>query len=73
MNFYVRDYAGNVVWVNHTVTFDIGSTTTTTEPVAALLVEYQEQQLVLVTKDEAGDITTRQMLPVRFVPLTGDH
>ena len=31
------------------------------------------QQLVLVTKNEAGEITTRQMLPVRFVPLTGDH
>jgi len=31
------------------------------------------QQLVLVAKDEAGDITTRQMLPVRFVPFTGDH
>jgi protein-L-isoaspartate(D-aspartate) O-methyltransferase len=31
------------------------------------------QQLVLVTKDETGNITTRQILPVRFVPLTGDH
>jgi protein-L-isoaspartate(D-aspartate) O-methyltransferase len=31
------------------------------------------QQLVLVTKDKAGSITTRQILPVRFVPLTGDH
>ena len=31
------------------------------------------QQLVLVTKDSAGAITTRQILPVRFVPLTGDH
>ena len=31
------------------------------------------QQLVLVTKDSAGSITTRQILPVRFVPLTGDH
>jgi protein-L-isoaspartate(D-aspartate) O-methyltransferase len=31
------------------------------------------QQLVLVAKNTAGDITTRQMLPVRFVPLTGDH
>lgn len=31
------------------------------------------QQLVLVTKNTAGDITTRQMLPVRFVPLTGDR
>ncbi|MDH3775861.1 MAG: protein-L-isoaspartate(D-aspartate) O-methyltransferase [Desulfobulbaceae bacterium] len=31
------------------------------------------QQLVLVSKDSAGSITSRQMLPVRFVPLTGDH
>ena len=34
---------------------------------------FMVQQLVLVTKDEAGGITTRQVLPVRFVPLTGDH
>ena len=31
------------------------------------------QQLVLVSKDSAGSVRTRQMLPVRFVPLTGDH
>lgn len=31
------------------------------------------QQLVLVTKDNHGKITTRQLLPVRFVPLTGKH
>jgi protein-L-isoaspartate(D-aspartate) O-methyltransferase len=31
------------------------------------------QQLVLVAKDSTGAITTRQILPVRFVPLTGDH
>lgn len=31
------------------------------------------QQLVLVEKDVAGDVTTRQLLPVRFVPLTGGH
>ena len=31
------------------------------------------QQLVLVTKDDAGKVTTRQILPVRFVPLTGEH
>lgn len=28
------------------------------------------QQLVLLTKDEAGEVSTRQLLPVRFVPLT---
>ncbi len=31
------------------------------------------QQLLLVTKEEGDKITTRQILPVRFVPLTGDH
>lgn len=31
------------------------------------------QQLILVTKDEFGKITTRQILPVQFVPLTGEH
>lgn len=31
------------------------------------------QHLVLVTKDEAGNITTEQLLPVNFVPLTGQH
>ena len=34
---------------------------------------FMVQQLVLVTKDGAGAITTRQILPVRFVPLTGEH
>lgn len=29
------------------------------------------QQLVLVTKGEDGSLQTRQLLPVRFVPLTG--
>lgn len=31
------------------------------------------QQLLLVTKEEGNKITTRQILPVRFVPLTGGH
>lgn len=31
------------------------------------------QQLLLITKSKDGHITTRQILPVRFVPLTGDH
>ena len=34
---------------------------------------FTTQQLVLIEKDEAGELTTRQMLPVRFVPLTGQH
>ncbi|WP_455204256.1 protein-L-isoaspartate(D-aspartate) O-methyltransferase [Kaarinaea lacus] len=31
------------------------------------------QHLVLINKDEQGKVTTRQILPVRFVPLTGGH
>jgi protein-L-isoaspartate(D-aspartate) O-methyltransferase len=31
------------------------------------------QQLLLVQKDAAGRVRTRQVLPVRFVPLTGGH
>ena len=33
----------------------------------------QVQHLVLISKDENGTMTTRQILPVRFVPLTGKH
>jgi len=35
--------------------------------------QFQVQQLTLVRKDEKGDVITRQVLPVRFVPLTGQH
>lgn len=34
---------------------------------------FQTQQLLLIIKDEEGKIRTRQILPVRFVPLTGSH
>jgi protein-L-isoaspartate(D-aspartate) O-methyltransferase len=34
---------------------------------------FRVQQLVLVTKDADGTLRTRQLLPVRFVPLTGGH
>jgi protein-L-isoaspartate(D-aspartate) O-methyltransferase len=34
---------------------------------------YQTQQLVLVTRDEAGQVRTRELMPVSFVPLTGGH
>jgi protein-L-isoaspartate(D-aspartate) O-methyltransferase len=34
---------------------------------------FYTQQLVLVTKDAKGKITMKQLLPVRFVPLTGKH
>ncbi len=34
---------------------------------------FMVQQLLLVQKDLDGLVTTRQILPVRFVPLTGNH
>ena len=34
---------------------------------------FSVQQLVLVNKAPDGEISIRQVLPVRFVPLTGDH
>ncbi len=33
----------------------------------------QVQHLVLISKEVSGAMTTRQILPVRFVPLTGKH
>ena len=34
---------------------------------------FQTQQLLLITKGTDGQARTRQILPVRFVPLTGSH
>lgn len=34
---------------------------------------FQVQQLMLVEKSDGGEVRTRQILPVRFVPLTGSH
>ena len=34
---------------------------------------FMVQHLLLVTKDQTNKVTTRQMLPVSFVPLTGQH
>ncbi|MDZ4149929.1 MAG: protein-L-isoaspartate O-methyltransferase, partial [Methylicorpusculum sp.] len=31
------------------------------------------QHLILVSKDQDNKVTTRQILPVSFVPLTGQH
>ena len=31
------------------------------------------QELILVSKNEAGEVSRRSVLPVRFVPLTGDN
>jgi len=34
---------------------------------------YTTQQLILITRGENNEFITRQVLPVRFVPLTGQH
>jgi protein-L-isoaspartate(D-aspartate) O-methyltransferase len=39
-------------------------------PVGSL---FSTQQLILITRGENDEFITRQVLPVRFVPLTGEH
>jgi len=34
---------------------------------------FMTQQLLFVEKDSQGEVSTRQVMPVRFVPLTGQH
>jgi len=34
---------------------------------------FMTQQLIIVKKDKQGKLTTKQILPVMFVPLTGKH
>lgn len=34
---------------------------------------FEGQELVVVTRAEDGSLTRRNVLPVRFVPITGDH
>jgi protein-L-isoaspartate(D-aspartate) O-methyltransferase len=33
---------------------------------------YQVQTLMLITKKEDGSVQTAQIMPVRFVPMTGE-
>jgi len=41
--------------------------------VIPLGTQFMTQYLMLVEKKQDGSVTTRQILPVRFVPLTGGH
>lgn len=41
--------------------------------VIPLGTQFMTQYLMLVEKQQDGSVTTRQILPVRFVPLTGGH
>ncbi len=34
---------------------------------------FMTQQLLLVSKQDKAKLVSRQILPVRFVPVTGDH
>ena len=34
---------------------------------------FMVQELLMVEKNDKGEVTTRQILPVVFVPLTGKH
>lgn len=35
--------------------------------------QFLTQQLLLIHKQQDGTVISRQVLPVSFVPLTGDH
>ena len=35
--------------------------------------QFMTQYLLLIGKDEDGEVTSRQITAVRFVPLTGSH
>jgi len=41
--------------------------------VIPLGTQFMPQYLMLVEKQLDGSLTSRQILPVRFVPLTGEH
>jgi protein-L-isoaspartate(D-aspartate) O-methyltransferase len=34
---------------------------------------FSTQELILITRINEQEVATRQVLPVRFVPLTGSH
>jgi protein-L-isoaspartate(D-aspartate) O-methyltransferase len=74
-------------WVQH-APFDGIIVTANCEEIPSALVEqlkpsaklvlpvgahYGPQRLVVVSKDESGEVTTGDVLSVAFVPLTGDH
>ena len=41
--------------------------------VIPLGTQFMTQYLMLVEKQQDGSFTNRQIIPVRFVPLTGGH
>jgi len=86
-NVHVRVGDGFAGWPEH-APFDAIIVTAAAELVPPPLLEqlrpgglmiiplrsgYGYQQLVLIEKDDHGSITQRDILPVMFVPLTGDH
>jgi protein-L-isoaspartate(D-aspartate) O-methyltransferase len=86
-NVEVRTGDGYQGWVEH-APFDVIVVTAVASHVPPPLVQqlkpggrmvlpvgtrFTTQQLVLVQKRKDGKITTRQVLPVAFVPLTGGH
>ena len=86
-NIEIRSGDGYHGWAEH-APFDAIIVTAASEQIPPPLVEqlkpggkliipvgqqYQTQHLVLVEKDLNGTTNTRQILPVSFVPLTGDH
>ena len=86
-NIEIRSGDGYHGWAEH-APFDAIIVTAASEQIPPPLVEqlkpggkliipvgqqYQTQQLIIVEKNLDGITNTKQILPVSFVPLTGDH
>lgn len=86
-NVHVRVGDGFAGWSEHAPYDGIIVTAAATETPAPLLKQlapggrmiaplrsgYGFQQLVLIEKDDDGAVTQKDILPVMFVPLTGEH
>lgn len=86
-NVEVKNADGYYGWQEH-APFDSIIVTAASSHIPPLLVQqlkpggvlmipvgpaFQVQQLSMVKKDTDGEITVRQVMPVRFVPFTGEH
>lgn len=86
-NVEVKNADGYYGWQEH-APFDSIIVTAASSHIPPLLVQqlkpggvlmipvgpaFQVQQLSLVKKDAGGEVTVRQVMPVRFVPFTGEH
>jgi len=78
-NIEVKNADGYFGWKEH-APFDAIMVTAAASHIPPPLVRqipvgspFQIQQLTLVRKSQDGELTTRQIMPVKFVPFTGQH